>query len=362
MSVTAKGRRWEILHSLWVGWTFTLGFFNWIAFFYVGLRAKQRKWILWGLLYSTPFIVEMFVLDSETRDSTLGNLTIALQLILAVVSIIHAFKIRKEYLLRLEALQRARKAMDREATLKRRIEAEYGVSAQKRATTQNAVPTRPVNSPGLSSGRERPQTRSKETTASPMVPITSTPSPIVVDNVTSAVPLPQSRSGEELDYRIASSYPFPIAFGFRSLMSIVDVRDLYREQLRIAENMLAFLASISLALLKEEDREKADVDPKEYWLTGISPGDWRDIIARCSKVFASYDDNPTALAIKGLNIRSEKKGFGADVAALIRAKNDFKHDRGPVVLEDIAEASREVQEKLKRCMEALAFSTSHPIR
>ena len=51
MSVTAKGRDWEFLHSLWIGWTFTLGLFNWIAFIYIGIRAKQRKWILWGVLY-----------------------------------------------------------------------------------------------------------------------------------------------------------------------------------------------------------------------------------------------------------------------------------------------------------------------
>jgi hypothetical protein len=45
MSVTAKGKRWEILHSLWIGWTFTLGIFNWVAYFYIGIRARQRKWM-----------------------------------------------------------------------------------------------------------------------------------------------------------------------------------------------------------------------------------------------------------------------------------------------------------------------------
>jgi hypothetical protein len=47
-----------------------------------------------------------------------------------------------------------------------------------------------------------------------------------------------TQSGDELDYRISSSYPLPVAYGFRSLTSIVDHRDLYREQLRIAENIL----------------------------------------------------------------------------------------------------------------------------
>jgi len=178
------------------------------------------------------------------------------------------------------------------------------------------------------------------------------------------VAAPDVLSRDELEYRISSSYPFPLAFGFRALASIVDPRDLYREQLRVAENMLAFLGSVSLALMREQDREKAGIDPKEFWTTGISPGDWKEIVGRCSKVFASYEDDPLALAIKDSNIRSEKKerSFGANITALIRAKNDFKHDRGPVVLEDIAEASEEVQDRLRRCMEALAFSTAYPIR
>lgn len=374
MPDTSKGKKWETLHSLWVGWTFTLGFFNWIAFLYIGLRAKQLKWILAGLLYSVPFIIEMFVLDTETRDSTLGNLTIALQLILAVVSIIHAFKVRKEYLLRLEVLQRARRTANREATLRRSIEAEYGIGAQEVITDRSMASTGLANPPGSAvasaPNREQGQTTTPPATAVP--PSTTTAPQSRGDNTSKQVrpapaearpvTLPKIESGDELEYQISSSYPFPLAFGFRSLSSIVDVRDLYREQLRIAENILAFLGSVSLAILHEENREEAGIDPKEYWQSGISPGDWREIVARCSKVFASHEDSPLASAVRRLNVRSEKKGFGADVIALIRAKNDYKHDRGPTVLEDIANATGEVQERLKRCMEALAFFTEYPIR
>ena len=74
------------------------------------------------------------------------------------------------------------------------------------------------------------------------------------------------------------------------------------------------------------------------------------------------DAQALALSISSLNIRSEKKGFGQDVAKLIQAKNDYKHDRGPTVLEDIAETSQEVQERLRRCMERLSFFGDYPIR
>lgn len=166
---------------------------------------------------------------------------------------------------------------------------------------------------------------------------------------------------DDLERRVLTDYPPPLAAGFRSLTRTEDPRALYQEQLRFAENLLAFLASVSLALVREEDREEAGLDLAGYWRGGISPGDWRDIIRRCSKVFARYDD-PLATSIQRLKIRSEDKGFGGDVVALIRTKNDFKHDRGPKTLEDTMAASEEVQETLRRCMEALNFFAAYPMR
>lgn len=166
---------------------------------------------------------------------------------------------------------------------------------------------------------------------------------------------------DELERRIFASYPYPLACGFRALMDAGDPRDLYREQLRFAENVLAFLASVSLGLLRIEDRDGAGLDPRKYWSGGISPGDWKEIIQRTSKVFGKYRDVPLAAAIKKLNIGSEKKGFGRDVIELIRAKNDYKHDRGPKDLESMAEASKRVQDKLWRCMDTLAYLTDYPM-
>lgn len=299
-----------------------------------------------------------------------GDLWVGGLLITWVISIVHAFVIRKEYLLRLEALQQQKTYGESE--LKRRLAAEYGTGLPEDTTAQNSpivpittqatpdrepdtgtVPPKPaeITTPAsTASHSEKASARQAQITTMP------------ISTVTKPIVAPDILSRDELEYRISSAYPFPLAFGFRSLASIVDPRDLYREQLRVAENMLAFIGSVALSLLCEQDREEAAVDPREFWLTGISPGDWKEIVARCSKVFARYEDSPLALDLKKLNIRSEKKGFGADVVALIRAKNDYKHDRGPVVLEDIVSASKEIQEKLRRCMETLAFFTAHPTR
>ena len=163
-----------------------------------------------------------------------------------------------------------------------------------------------------------------------------------------------------LESRISASYPYPLAHGFRALIEQGRPAELYHEQLRFAENLLAYLASVSLALLKEEDREKANLELKKKWSGGISPGDWKDIVQRCSKVFAGYRDIPLATAIYKLKIGSEKKGFGRDVIELIREKNDYKHDRGPKETGMITNASNETREKLRRCLEALSFLADYP--
>lgn len=118
MSITTKDRRWELLHSLWIGWTFTIGVFNWIAFVYIGLRAGQRKWILWGVLYLMP-VTLVIVLAGAGASAGLGAIAMLLMVGSGVASIFHAFRVRNEYLLRLVALQR--RVAESDEALKRRF-------------------------------------------------------------------------------------------------------------------------------------------------------------------------------------------------------------------------------------------------
>jgi hypothetical protein len=101
--LTVKSERWKLLHSLWIGWTFTLGFFSWVAFVYIGIRARHPRWVLWGLLYATPLILFAVLIEVPTSWT---NLTLSATVVLGVVSIVHAFLVRKDYLLRLELLER----------------------------------------------------------------------------------------------------------------------------------------------------------------------------------------------------------------------------------------------------------------
>lgn len=126
MAATPKGRNWEIRNSIWIVWTFTF-FFNWIAFLYIGVRVRRRRWIYWGVLYSLPFILAMITAESPI-DSWQTDVAFSLMLGLGIMSIIHAFQVRKEYLMRLETLQQSRVGTD--AALRQRIQTEYSSGAQ----------------------------------------------------------------------------------------------------------------------------------------------------------------------------------------------------------------------------------------
>ena len=117
-----------------------LSLFNWVAFFYIGFRAKQRKWILWGLFYSIPFVLIML---NPNLNNWLGDVTALLTILLGMAGIVHAFKIRKEYLVRLEAVQGNLKGgratpeySDREADPKQ--QADDGMSSEE--TVSNRLP------------------------------------------------------------------------------------------------------------------------------------------------------------------------------------------------------------------------------
>lgn len=104
MGVTNKGKGWEARNSLWLIWTFVM-LFNWIAFFWIGGRAKQRKWILFGCLYLVLcFVVPFFAVEVFKDNEIMENIFFGAFFIAWIASIIHAFLSRKEYLIRREAI------------------------------------------------------------------------------------------------------------------------------------------------------------------------------------------------------------------------------------------------------------------
>ena len=105
---TRPGRLREWLRdSLWVVWTFTL-FFDWVAFLWIGFRAQNRRWLLWGIVYAIPFAA-LLALDEELYESWPGDLAVLAVLVLGVISIVHAIVVRPAYIVQRRARSRERR-------------------------------------------------------------------------------------------------------------------------------------------------------------------------------------------------------------------------------------------------------------
>lgn len=355
VSVTSRGRRWELLHSLWIGWTLLFGFTSWVAFIYIGVRSGRARWVLWGLVYLAIFASFAISDGLVGQGNDLTQVLIGLTIISWFFSIVHAFAVRPDYLVRLENLEHA-SVEDR--TTVERFEAERKDSATELSDVTIPESSIEVEAEAAKSGSPAVGKSEENSVAQSVTPPPAEPTRASVGSPAG----PLTQSGGTHVPSVSDAYPLPIAYGWSLLESFWDPRDRYREQLRHAENMLAYLGSVSLALLDQQDYERAQLDLKLPWQGGISFGGWKLIVTRSAKVFRSYRDQPLAFSIHRLKIGTENKGFGADVAALIRARNNFHHGRGPLTEEEIARASDEAQQRLQRCMEALSFLTDYPIR
>ena len=79
-------------HSLWIIPTFTLGLLNWLAFFYIGLRARRIEWLVSGFIYLLPL-----VFTAVFDDTSLFLPFLAVQIAASVVSILQALLVRPHY-------------------------------------------------------------------------------------------------------------------------------------------------------------------------------------------------------------------------------------------------------------------------
>lgn len=169
----------------------------------------------------------------------------------------------------------------------------------------------------------------------------------------------------DVDLLIRQAYPFPLAYPYRSMENLSSPSELYKEMCRIAENLLAFLGSISLALTKTKEIHPSSELLLKSFQGGISPGDWVDLTKDClEKIGAERADLLTnelfCLFWKGT--KRKKTLISEELDQIVRWKNDFKHDRWPVTQSEHRQACKQLQESLTSCMTALSFFINHAIR
>jgi hypothetical protein len=132
---------WKIVQSWWILLSFIM-FLNWSAFFYIAMRVKSKRFAILGLIYAVLCFGGIIMLTSSEEGSWQLNVGFSIYIFGWVISIFHAFIVRKEFLLRLEGRQLS---SGREVdVLKRRIESEYGVNFDESEILQGSHPAPPT--------------------------------------------------------------------------------------------------------------------------------------------------------------------------------------------------------------------------
>lgn len=168
---------------------------------------------------------------------------------------------------------------------------------------------------------------------------------------------------QKVSFQVCHYFPFALAYTYRQLMSLRDIRELYKEQLRLVENILAFLVSLCLAMLRSQGLlMQLGASLLAKYRKGISPGHWRDIIQDSLSLLMACELPPRlAQELYRLRLEKQQSGAGGILNQLIKAKNDFKHDRGPRTDDEYAQASRRATEQLDILLGSLNFLKDFPI-
>jgi hypothetical protein len=175
----------------------------------------------------------------------------------------------------------------------------------------------------------------------------------------------------DLFFQVRNFYPHMLAYSFRTVQSIQSPFELYKEQLRIAENILSFTGSVGLAIVgwirkfEHLDFPLSKDDLLKYWQGGISPGDWFDMGKQCAKSLHRKTSHIAleafpSLWFKGKGTRESE--FSKLLRDSVTRKNDYKHDRGPKTEAEHAKQASEFQKSLDAMFRNLSFFVQYPMR
>ncbi|OAB26569.1 hypothetical protein PMSD_25665 [Paenibacillus macquariensis subsp. defensor] len=124
MNKSRKSLLWQLAQSWWILLTFSF-LFNGIAFFYIGSKVKNKRWTMFGAIYSFPFIFMIIAAIIDPEFGLIATIAVSSIYVGGLSSTVHAFIIRKEFLIRLEGQQYLKE--DR----LRQIQSEYALNSNE---------------------------------------------------------------------------------------------------------------------------------------------------------------------------------------------------------------------------------------
>ena len=141
-----------------------MGFTSWIAFFYIGWRTRRVRWLLWGLLYFAAFtaVAAIATFGTVSPGSRIWGVATGLMVVAGIVSAVHAFAIRGDYLVRLE--NRMQEVAEADERTRRRLEDEHETRTGS-PPDEEPKQTTPSDSSENDSAPSKPEVERKEVTA-----------------------------------------------------------------------------------------------------------------------------------------------------------------------------------------------------
>lgn len=134
MAITKKGTAWEVKKSLWIIWSFIF-LLGGIGIGYAGRKVRVNKWTKYGLLYTVVMLITV-IIGSKTVGSIIDDISMIIFFISYIGCIVHSFKIRKEYLIRLEVMEIQKIDELETDNLRIKIANEYGINNSKISTAK----------------------------------------------------------------------------------------------------------------------------------------------------------------------------------------------------------------------------------
>lgn len=368
-----------------------------MAFLYIGLRAKQRKWLIWGAIYAVPFVLAVgfgYGTEAPGEATLLGDLNIALTFVMGAISVFHAFRIRKEYLVRLSSLQELKGKNDE--LLRRRLADEYGAETRQEKPApdpmkreQSSVPapvtekstspaqtvsvtegsplteqTRATVEPGDGPSETEPNVGRRDSGRSNRSPQQQTPpSPTIPTPVfVAADELPGRELNRRLDTGpVPAKCPIPLAYSYQLIEAEFESLRVLKETYRNAEGLTALLGSLTLALVHDPSSSIKKHLRNTWGGRGATFGGWFSILTKASRAVDEERGPLFGSTKRLLGTDKEPSTFSEDICWLMERRNELHHSDLPVGSKT-ENLIQEARSRLDRCISETASIWQHPLR
>jgi len=175
---------------------------------------------------------------------------------------------------------------------------------------------------------------------------------------------------DDLAYRIRNFYPFPIAWGYRSLQTEQEETSMREELKRVAENLLAFLACVGLALVQKEnaitddDKGSSRKVLQQRFRSGMTFGDWQETAFESAKLLRSLGTSDLASEYASIWFSratgQKTSDFYHVTKELVQMRNTDSHGRGATLVERRNRA-KQFQKKVDAAYDAVSFLVKYPM-